>query len=97
MVASHAQEAINIIFFFVKNPPKDPLGHQIRFKTKERVQDYLVTVSKTDLLVGVVKIEANQVLGSPLTASTRRRDLRTSKETELKSSSVLEKLGFNEG
>ena len=31
---------------------KDPLRHQIQFKTKERVWDYLVSVSKTDRLVG---------------------------------------------
>ena len=53
-----------------QNPPKVPLGHQIRFKTKERVKNYLVLVSKTDLLVGAVKTEMNQVLGSPLTIST---------------------------
>ena len=68
-MASYAQ-AIENIKNFLKKPPNDPLGHQIQFKTKERVQDYLVSVSKTDLLVRVVKIEVNQVLGSPLKVST---------------------------
>ena len=56
-----------------------------------------MSISKTDLLVRVVKTKANQVLGSPLTVSTRRRDPRTSKETNLKSNSVLAKFGLNEG
>ena len=42
-------------------------------------------------------LEMNHVLGSYLTVSTRRRDLRTSKETELKASSLLDKVGLNEG
>ena len=67
-VESHAQAAENIKNF-LKNPLKDPLGHQIQLKTKERVQDYLVSISKTDLLVGEVKTEANQVLSSPLMVS----------------------------
>ena len=65
-MASHAQAAKNIKNF-IKNPRKDPLGHQIRFKTKERVWDYLVSVSKTDLPVEATKTKVNQVLGSPLT------------------------------
>ena len=89
---SHAQ-AVENIKNFIKNPPKDSLGHQIRLMTKEMVQDYLVLVSKIDLLVGASKIEANQVLDSHLKVSTRGQDPRTSKETELKTSSVLAKLG----
>ena len=92
-MASHAQALENI----KKKWSKTLLGHQIWFKTKERVQDYLMSISKTNLLVRVVKIEANQVLGSPLKISTRRRDLRTSKEIELKSNSVLVKFCLNEG
>ena len=38
-----------------------------------------MSVSKTDLLVGVEKTEANQVLGSSLTVSTRRVESTTSK------------------
>ena len=64
-MASHAQVMENIKNF-IKNPPKDPLGHQNQFKTNERVRDYFVSVSKIDLLVGAAKIEANQVLGLPL-------------------------------
>ena len=56
-----------------------------------------MSVSKTDLLVGAAKTEANQVLGSRITISTRRRDPRTSKETKLKSNGVLAKFGLNEG
>ena len=33
-----------------------------------------MSISKIDLLVGAVKTEVNQVLGSPLTVSTRRVD-----------------------
>ena len=36
-------------------------------------------VSKTDLLVGAAKTEANQVLGSSLMVSTRSVELTTSK------------------
>ena len=39
----------------------------------------------------------NQVLGSSLTVPTRRQDSKTSKETELRASSVLAKVGLNEG
>ena len=66
---SHAQ-AVENIKNLIKNSPKDPLWHQNRFKTKERVRDYLVSVSKTDLLVRVEKNEANQVLDSPIMVST---------------------------
>ena len=41
--------------------------------------NYLVSVSKIDLLVGVAKTEANQVLGLPLTVSTQRVESTTSK------------------
>ena len=95
-VTSYAQAAENIKNF-IKNPPKDPLRHQIWFKTKERVRDYLVSISKTNLLVKETKTEVNQVLGLPLTLSTQRRESRTSKQTELKSNSVLAKFGLNEG
>ena len=95
-MASHAQ-AVENIKISSKTLPSIPLGHQIRFKTKKRVQDYLVSVSKTDLLVEAAKTKANQVLGSHLSISTQRQDLRTSKETKLKSNSVLAKFGLNEG
>ena len=39
----------------------------------------------------------NQFPGLSLTVSTRRLDLRTSKETELRANSVLTKVGLNEG
>ena len=80
-----------------QNPPKDPLGHQIRFKTIEKGMGLSCVGFKTDLLVRAAKIEVNQVLGSPLTVSTRRRDPRTFKEMELKSNSKLVKFGLNEG
>ena len=43
-----------------------------------------MSVSKINPLVGVAKTEANQVIGSPLTVSTRRVELTTSKATFLK-------------
>ena len=43
--------------------PRTPMRHQIRLKPKRRVQDYLVSVSKTNQMVGAAKIEVNQVLG----------------------------------
>ena len=80
-VASHAKAAENKINFN-KNPPKDPLGG-IKFgsKPRRRVQDYLVSVSKTNLLVEAAKTKANQVLGMPLTISTRRVKPTSSKAT----------------
>ena len=55
------------------------------------MRDYLVLVSKNDLLVEVAKTEANQVLGSPLTVSTRRVELKTSKAKISEEVSVLAK------
>ena len=54
-------------------------------------------VSKTDLLVGAAKTETNQVLGSPLTVSTRKVELTTSKAMVSKEVPVLAKSRFEEG
>ena len=54
-------------------------------------------VSKTDLLVGVVKAEANQVLNLPLIVSTRRVKLITSKAMVSEEVSVLAKSRSEEG
>ena len=56
-----------------------------------------MSVSKTDLLVGVAKTEVNQVLGSPLTVSTRKLELTTSKATVSEEVPVLAKSRFEEG
>ena len=64
-----------------KNPPKNPLLHQILFKPKRKVRDYLVSVSKTDPMVEAAKTEVNQVLSLPLTISTQRVEPITSKAT----------------
>ena len=74
-----------------QNPPKDPLEHQIWFYTKERAGDYLVSVSKTDLLVLAAKTKVNQVLGLPLTVSTRRVEPITSKTMVSEEVSMLAK------
>ena len=52
-----------------------------------------MSVSKTDPMVRVAKTKANQVLGSPLTISTQRVELITSKATITKEVSVLAKSG----
>ena len=59
--------------------------------TKRRVRDYLVSVPKTELVGETALIEANQVLDSPLTVSTRRLELTTSKATVSKKVLVLAK------
>ena len=59
---------------------RTPWGIKSYSTLKRGVQDYLVLVSKIDLLVGVSKIKTNQVLGLPLTISTRRVEPVTSKE-----------------
>ena len=64
-----------------QTPSKDPLGIKSGSTTKRGVRDYLMSVSKIDLLVGTTKNEANQVLGSPLTESTQRMKPTTSKAT----------------
>ena len=53
--------------------------------------DYLLSVSKIDILVGATKIKANQVLGSPLTISTRIVDPTTSKAMVSEEDLVLAK------
>ena len=53
--------------------------------------DYIVSVSKTDLLVGAAKTEANQVLGLPLKLSTQRVEPTTSKATVSEEVPVLAK------
>ena len=55
------------------------------------MRDYLLSISKIDLLVGAVKIEANHVLGLPLIVSTRRVEPKTSKVMVSKEVSVLAK------
>ena len=80
-----------------KTLPKDPLSHQIWFKPKKRVPDYLVSVSKFDPMAGATKIEVNQVLGSPLKESTRRVEPITSKAMVLKEVSMLAKSQSEEG
>ena len=59
--------------------------------------DYLLSVSKTYILVGATKIKANQVLGSPLTISTRRVDPTTSKAMVSEEVLVLAKSQSEEG
>ena len=54
-VASHAKKKRKT----QQNPPKDPLGHQIRFMNKEEGAGLPCVGFKTDLLVRVVKTEAN--------------------------------------
>ena len=56
-----------------------------------------MSFSKTDLLVGAAKTEANQVLGLPLTVSTRRVEPTTSKATVSEEVSVLAKYRSEEG
>ena len=51
-------------------------------------------VSKINLLVGATKTEANQVLGSPLTISTRKVEPTISKAMVSKEVSVLAKSFF---
>ena len=55
-----------------------------------------MSVSKTDLLVGVAKAEANQVLGSPLTVFPRRVEPKTYKAMVSKEVLVLAKSRFEE-
>ena len=74
-----------------QNPPKDPLVHQIRFKTKEEGVGLPCVDFKNDLLVGAVKTKVNHVLGLPLTISTRRVEPTNSKATVLEEVSVLAK------
>ena len=64
-----------------QNPPKEPLGIKSDSIPKRGVRDYRVLVSKTDLLVGAAKTEANQVLGLPLTVSIQRVETTTSQTT----------------
>ena len=56
-----------------------------------------MSVSKTTPMVGAVKTKENQVLGSPLTVSSRRVELTTSKEMALEEVLVLAKSQFEEG
>ena len=56
-----------------------------------------MSVSKTDLLVGVAKTKVNQVLCSPLTVSTRRVELKNSKVTVSEEVPVIAKSRFEEG
>ena len=82
-----------------KNPSNDPLGHQIKSgsRPKRGVRDYLVSVSKTKLVVGAALTKANQVLGSPLTISTQRVEPITSKTTVLEWVPMLAKSRSEEG
>ena len=56
-----------------------------------------MSVSKTDLLAGAIKIEENQDLGSPLAVSTRRVEPTTSKATVFKEVPALTKSRSEEG
>ena len=56
-----------------------------------------MSVSKSDPIVRAAKTEVNQVLGSPLTVSTRRVELTTSKATILKEVLMLAKSRIEEG
>ena len=88
-MASHAK--VEVKKNLNKNPLKDPLGHQIRFKTKEEGARLPCVCFKTDLLVRLVKTKAIHVLDFPLTISTRRVEPTTSKATVLENVSVLAK------
>ena len=56
-----------------------------------------MSVSKSDPIVRAAKTEVNQVLGSPLTVSTRRVELTTSKATISKEVLMLAKSRIEEG
>ena len=56
-----------------------------------------MSISKTDLLVGAAKTEVNQVLGLPLTVSTRRVEQTTSKAMVSEEVSMLAKSRSEEG
>ena len=56
-----------------------------------------MSISKTDLLVGASKTEANQVLGFPLILSTRKVEPTTSKVTVSEEVLVLAESRFEEG
>ena len=73
-----------------QNPPKDPLWHQIRFKTIEKGAG-LPCLSFKNRLVESTKTEVNKILGSPLMVSTRRVESTTSKATVLEEFLVLAK------
>ena len=56
-----------------------------------------MSFSKTNLLIGAAKTKANQVLGLPLTISTRRVEPTTSKAMVSEEVPVLAKSRFKEG
>ena len=66
---------------FSKNPPKDPLRRQIRFKNKTGCEIYTSRQCKSIPKGNAVTTEANHVLGLPLIVSTRRVKPITSKAT----------------
>ena len=74
-----------------QNPPKDPLGHQIRFKTIEKGAGLPCVGLKNRSIDRGTKTEANKVLRSPLTVSTRIVEPTTSKATVSKEVPVLAK------
>ena len=80
-----------------KTHPRTPWGIKFGFKPKRGVREYLVSVSKIELVVGVALTEANQVLGSPLTVSTRRVEQTTSKVTVSEWVPFLAKSRFEKG
>ena len=80
-----------------KTHPRTPCGIISGSIPKRGMWDYLVSVSKTDLMVRAVKTEVNQVLGSPLTVSTRRVEPTTSKATVSEKVSMLVKSRSKEG
>ena len=65
-----------------KTRPMTPCSIKSSSTTKKMVRDYFVSVPKTELVVRVALTEENQVLGSPLTASTQRVELTTSSSLE---------------
>ena len=76
---------------------KTPYGIKSCSIPKREVRDYLVSVSKTNLLVGAAKTETKKVLGSPLTVTTRRVKQITSKATVSEKVPVLAKSRSKEG
>ena len=83
--------------FLTKNRPRTPCNIKSGSTIKIRVYDYLMSIPKSELVVGVALTEVNQVLGSPLTVSTRRVEPTTSKATVSKRVTMLTKSRSEEG
>ena len=80
-----------------KTHSRTPWGIKYGSIPKKGVRNYLVSVSKTNLLVRAAKTKANQVLVLPLTVSTRRVDPTTSKAMVSKRVPMLAKSISEEG